>query len=55
MPARGGIFNKEFVPGMMRDGKAEPQSLVSVPIVPGVNPKFLRRAYPRSGLGFLAE
>ena len=42
---RVGVFNKEFIPKTRRDGGAELQSLVSVPNIPGVNPKSLYSAY----------
>ena len=40
------IFNKtNNLLGTMRDDEAEPNSQVSVPTVPGLNPKSLRSAY----------
>ena len=37
--------NKKIFPATRRDGGAEPQSLVSVPNIPGLNPKSLRSVY----------
>jgi hypothetical protein len=37
------IFNKIFLPVTRRDGRAQPQSLVSVPNIPVLNPKSLCR------------
>ena len=40
------IFNKKiFLPGTKRDGRAEPQSLVSVPKIQRLNIKFLHSVY----------
>ena len=33
-----GILNKEFLPETRKDDAVEPESLVSVPIIPGLNP-----------------
>ena len=45
IPGTVEIFNKEFIPGTRSHGGAEPQSLVSVPDILGLNPKSLRSAY----------
>jgi len=39
------IFSKDLLPGTRRDGEAEPQSLVSVLNIPGLNPKSHCSAY----------
>ena len=36
---------KSFLPETRGDGGTVPQSLVSVPNIPGLNPKFLHNAY----------
>ena len=40
----GSHFNKRFLPGTRRDGGAEPQSLVSVLNIPGLDPKSFHAA-----------
>ena len=45
IPDRIGIFNKEFLPETRRYVGVEPQSLVSVLNIPGLNSKSLRSAY----------
>ena len=45
IPSRVGIYKKEYPPEVRRDGGAEPQSLISVPNISGLNPKSLHSAY----------
>ena len=42
---RVGVFKKEFLLGTRTEGGTEPQQLVSVPNIIGLNPKYLRSAY----------
>ena len=44
-PVQGRNFNKRFLLGTWRLTGAEPQSLVSVTNIPGLNNKSLRSAY----------
>ena len=39
------LLIKLYIPGTRRDGEAEPQSLVSVPNIPDLKPKYRRSAY----------
>ena len=45
IPDRLRTFNKEFLPKTLRNGGAGPQSLVSVPNIPGLHPKSVCSAY----------
>ena len=39
------VQGRNFLPGIRREGQTNPQSLVSVPNMPGLNPRFLGSGY----------